>query len=103
MIEMWRMLYNRFRPQGAQLPATCCGNGTGTVRRVIGREIVNTGLIMAHHWVYPALLDILESEWLARPPILRGGSDSVLAASLFVTSHDVDCVNAGIDPGLDSR
>ena len=60
--------------------------------KLTGVDDPSAALIIAHHWVYPEMLRILEAEGLPRPTILSDGSASGLAGSLFVTLPGVECV-----------
>ena len=61
---------------------------------LVDAEDPSVALIMVHHWVYPALLRILEAEGLSRPAILSDPPSAGLAGSLFVTLPGVECVES---------
>ncbi len=50
-------------------------------------------MIMAYHWVYPAILSRLEAGGLKRPAVLAGESGATLAPSLYVLEGDAACVS----------
>ena len=62
--------------------------------KLVGAEDPSVALIMVHHWIYPALLRMLEAEELPRPSILDDGAASGLAGSLFITLPGVECVES---------
>jgi hypothetical protein len=64
----------------------------GKMMELAGDDDPSTAMIIAYHWVYPALLRILEAEGLSRPAIFDDGSASGLASSVFVTLPGVECV-----------
>jgi hypothetical protein len=60
---------------------------------LVGAPNPSAAMIMAHHWVYPEILGILEAEGISPPPVLEEGSTHPVAATIFVTGPDADCVD----------
>ncbi len=60
--------------------------------RLTGAEDESVAMIMAYHWVYPAILGRLEAEGLEKSPVLLGTPGASIAPSVFVTDGEVACV-----------
>jgi hypothetical protein len=52
----------------------------------------SVAMIMAYHWIYPALLARLEAVGLEPPRLLTGEPDGQLAPTLLVVKADADCI-----------
>ena len=60
--------------------------------RLTGATDDSVAMIMAYHWVYPAILGRLEAKGLEKPPILLGMPGASVAPSLYVTHDAAACV-----------
>ena len=60
--------------------------------RLTGAGDESVAMIMAYHWVYPAILSRLEAKGLEKSPVLLGTPGAPIGPSLFVTDDESACV-----------
>ena len=67
--------------------------GMQEIVRLTEARSESVAMIMAYHWVYPAILSRLEAGGLKRPAVLAGESGATLAPSLYMLEGDAACVS----------
>ena len=72
--------------------ALTAAEGMQEIAQLIDVSNETIAMIMAYHWVYPAILSRLEARGLRRPPVLTGESGANLSPTLYILQHDVECV-----------